>query len=130
MKSVAAEDPRSMRRALVARAALISPVLAILWGAACEDDPTQPRIEALLPAKAVAGALIDVVGERFDGTRRFVSFGAIPAEVVLWQAQRARVRVPAGLSGWTVVVVTVDGTPSNTTSFFIEGESSDGGGNS
>ena len=87
---------------------------------ACGDDLHDPLIEAILPDSASPGVMVDVVGERFDGVTRQVSFGATPAQAVLWQDRRVRVQVPAGISGLTRVVVTVDGMPSNPVSFQVQ----------
>jgi uncharacterized protein (TIGR03437 family) len=100
-------------------------LLLLLLGLAC-GDPSGPRIEALLPASAAPGDVVDVVGERFEGRQRSVAFGGRSAEVLFWQPQRARVRVPSGLAGSTNVVVTIDGRPSNPQSFTV-GDSGDAG---
>jgi len=66
------------------------------------------------------GTVVDLVGERFAGAERQVHFGGVAAVVDSWQDRRARVRVPAGPTGLTVVVVTIDGRPSNPLEFFVE----------
>jgi hypothetical protein len=100
------------------RALVIAGLLALLAG--CGDDVVDPRIEAILPDRGAPGTVVDVVGERFAGVERQVSFGGVAAVVDSWQDQRARVRVPAGPTGLTVVVVTIDGRPSNPVDFLVE----------
>jgi len=87
---------------------------------ACGDDPVDPRIEAILPDHGQPGVVVDVVGARFDGSQRQVSFGGQPAQVQLWQEGRVRVAVPARSAGLTLVTVTVDGRPSNPVNFRLE----------
>lgn len=95
-------------------------LLLLLLMPACGDEPLAPRIEAILPDHGQPGESVDVVGERFGGTVRQVSFGGEPAQVSLWQAARARVAIPSRAAGLTLVTVTVDGRPSNAVSFQIE----------
>jgi hypothetical protein len=100
--------------------ALLSLSLAVTAG--CGAEAIDPWIEAILPDHAPVGEVVEVVGERFSGQVRNVAFGGHPAQVLNWGDRRARTRVPdaAGLSGATVVVVTVDGRPSNPVSFVVE----------
>lgn len=100
------------------RTAVIAGLLALFVG--CGDDVVDPRIEAILPDRGAPGTVVDVVGERFAGAERQVHFGGVAAAVDSWQDRRARVRVPAGPTGQTVVVVTIDGKPSNPADFFVE----------
>lgn len=90
-------------------------------------EELDPRIEAILPDHAAPAQIVEVVGERFAGTVQQVSFGGQAAEVLRWQDQRARTRVPGTAAGWTVVVVTVEGRTSNAVSFFVEGSGPDAG---
>lgn len=94
-------------------------LLAVLVGSLACSDPSGPRIEALLPPSGAPGTVVEIVGERFEGRLRGVAFGGQSAEVLLWQPKRARARVPMGLSGLTLVVVTIDGQPSNAVSFTV-----------
>ncbi len=94
-------------------------LVALLSSAAACSDPSDPQIEALLPERGSPGSIVEIVGERFDGRERSVAFGGTSAEVLLWQPQRARARVPGGLSGLTLVVVTIDGRPSNAATFNV-----------
>jgi len=95
-------------------------LLSALGG--CGEDAVDPLIEAILPDHAAAGEAVEVVGERFFGESRGVAFGGHPAQVLSWGDRRARTRVPVApeLSGATVVVVTVDGRPSNPVSFVVD----------
>jgi len=95
-------------------------LLLLALTAACGDDARNPLIEAILPPHAAPGELVDIVGERFGGGAHQVSFGGSAAEVMLWQDRRVRVEVPSGASGLTVVVLTVDGMPSNAVSFTVD----------
>lgn len=109
-----------MRLRLSAVVVLLS--LSITGLVGCGDEAIDPWIEAILPDHAPVGDVVEVVGERFSGEARSVAFGGHQAQVLNWGDRRARTRVPdaAGLSGVTVVVVTVDGRPSNPVSFEIE----------
>lgn len=108
------------RSGLTVGAVLLAFIGALLGG--CGDEAIDPWIEAVLPDHAAAGEVVEVVGERFAGAARSVAFGGHPAQVLTWSDRRARTRVPdgAGLSGVTVVVVSVDGRPSNPVSFVVE----------
>lgn len=101
-------------------AAALSLLALVIVG--CADEAIDPWVEAIMPDHAPAGEVVEVVGERFSGEERSVAFGGHPAQVLNWGDRRARTRVPdvAGLSGATVVVVTVDGRPSNPVSFVVE----------
>jgi hypothetical protein len=104
----------------MARKVLLLLLLALPQAAACGDDPTAPELEALLPDHGKPGDVVEVVGERLDGLQRQVSFGGEAALVLTWQDRRARVQVPKRPGGWTTVVVTVDGRPSNAVGFWVE----------
>ena len=84
-------------------------------------DFSPPAIEAILPDHARTGETVEVVGERFLGSDRVVSFGGQSAQVMLWQERRARTTVPAGPMGATLVVVMVDGQRSNAVTFTVTG---------
>jgi hypothetical protein len=101
---------------------LLSLFVTLTLTTGCGDEAFDPLIEAILPDHAPAGEVVEVVGERFAGEVRGVAFGGHPAQVLNWGERRARTRVPdnPGLSGATVVVVTVDGRPSNPVSFVVE----------
>ena len=88
--------------------------------AGCGEDLIDPSIEAILPQQGAVGAAVDILGQRFEGRRRFVSFGGVRAPVLMWQERRVRVYVPPGPPGHTAVVVTVDGRPSNPVDFSVE----------
>lgn len=111
-----------MRLSLGAVALFLSLSLTLTLTVGCGDEAIDPWIEAILPNHAPVGDVVEVVGERFAGEVRSVAFGGNPAQVLNWGDRRARTRVPdvAGLSGATVVVVTVDGRPSNPVSFVVE----------
>lgn len=106
--------------AAVARAGRLALLLPVLLSASCGDDPVDPRVEAILPDHGQPGDQVDVVGERFAGTERQVSFGGAPVQVTQWHEGRVRVVVPALAAGLTLVVVTIDGRPSNPVNFRIE----------
>jgi hypothetical protein len=102
------------------RPALLLLLLALPLAASCGDDDTDPLIEALLPDHGKPGDTVELVGERMDGLQRQVSFGGEAAVVLTWQDRRARVQVPERPGGWTTVVVTVDGRPSNAVGFWVD----------
>jgi len=89
-------------------------------------EASGPHIETLLPGSAPGGAVVDVVGERFGGSTRSVAFGGMPARALSFDDRRARVVVPDGLAGAVLVVVTVEGLPSNGVTFFV-GSAADAG---
>lgn len=102
-------------------AALLA-LLALVLGAGglgcgTNDDPL---IEAMVPARAPIGAPVDIVGERFVGEPRFVSFGGISAPVTFWQDLRVRVEVPDVVVGTVPVVVSVGGRPSPPFDFQVD----------
>lgn len=105
---------RALRRILV--------FSLILSTFAC-SDPTDPWIEAIVPSSGASGDVVDVVGERFGGVDRGVTFGGVNAEILFWNDQRVRVRVPEGLQGLTIVVVMIDGRPSNAVDFTVSSAS-------
>ena len=107
---------------------LLALLALLLLGLAGCDESQDPLIEAILPARAAPGVAVEIVGERFSGAERQVSFGGVAASVLAWQERRARAIVPAGIAGLTIVVITIDGRPSNPKSFFVEGSVGDGGG--
>jgi len=101
----------------------------LLLLAGCGSEPQNPRIEAALPDHALPGQAVDLVGERFGapGLEHVVGFGGSAAQVLLWQEQRIRVRVPQRSPGLTLVVVSVEGRPSNAVNFTVEGSAPDAG---
>lgn len=110
-------DQPAHRRALLLACGIVA------CAGACSDNLEDPLIEALLPARGAPGQLLDLVGERFTATRGTVHFGGRPAKVLIWTPQRARVQVPdVGLFGWTLVVLTAAGRPSNAVAFYVDGE--------
>ena len=100
---------------------LVSVMLLAAAAAGCGQDPVGPLLEAVLPARGAPGAIVDLVGERFEGTPHGASFGGHEATIVDWQARRGRVRVPELAPGATNVVVTVAGRPSAALGFTVEG---------
>lgn len=95
-------------------------ILALLiLGLGCGDEETGPHITALLPASAQIGAQVDILGERFSGQERGVFFAGQAAFVRFWNDQRVRVQVPQLPSGHTVVVLMIDGQPSNEMTFLV-----------
>lgn len=114
-----AAPPRQSAR-VCRRAALLLLFLLTASLAACGEELIDPAIEAILPQQGVVGTVVDILGQRFEGQERFVSFGGARAPVLMWQEGRVRVQVPPGPPGHTVVVVTVDGRPSNPVGFTVE----------
>ena len=102
-------------------AGLVTLTLGLLAAGCGGADFSPPAIEAILPDHAGTGETVEIVGERFLGTERVVSFGGHPAQVALWQERRARTTVPAGPMGATLVVVMVDGQRSNAVTFTVTG---------
>jgi hypothetical protein len=98
--------------------------IAMLAG--CGSSPVDPLIEAVMPTRAAVGEAVDLVGERFAGSQRSVSFGGHEAAVVFWQDRRVRALVPGGAWGSTLAVVSVDGRRSNAMSLYVLGAPSDG----
>ena len=94
----------------------------ILSTFAC-SDPMDPWIEAIAPSSGASGDVVDVVGERFGGVDRGITFGGVNAEILFWGARRARVRIPEGRPGLTIVVVMIDGRPSNAVDFTVSSAS-------
>jgi len=99
------------------RTLLVAAVTLALSACGGFDDPL---IEAIVPARARIGAQVDVVGERFVGEPRFVSFGGVSARVVFCQDLRARVEVPEVVVGTVPVVVSVGGRPSPAFDFRVD----------
>lgn len=97
---------------------LVFGLIALALSSGC-SDPVAPLIEGVLPVAGASGALVDIVGERFAGSERAVAFGGVNAATIGWWERRIQARVPEGLSGQTVVVVTVDGRPSNPFDFLV-----------
>ena len=108
-------------------ALLLAALLLSGSGLSACSDATGPHIDALVPGRAPAGAIVEVVGERFNGTERTVAFGGAAAKVLVWGDKRARVIVPAGKTGLTPVVVKVDGQVSNPVDFYSTNATADGG---
>ena len=73
-----------------------------------------------LRGRRAVGAEVDILGQRFEGATRAVHFGGAPARIILWGDGRVRVGVPRLDPGYAVVVLTVDGRPSNAISFQVE----------
>jgi hypothetical protein len=107
---------------------------ALLWCAGCVDDGG-PRIDRVSPAAAPAGAMVEVLGERFcadeagaDCARDvagYVTFGLEPpqrrGQVVSWTDRRVEVVVPSSSpAGRADVIVTVDGRSSNAFDFEVQ----------
>ncbi len=113
--------PNNPRRVIhPGRAALLLVLAALALLSGCGEALSDPTITAVLPQQGVAGAEVDILGDRFQGSSRFVSFGGVQASILLWEAGRVRVQVPEGPLGQTLVVVTIDGRPSNAISFLVE----------
>ena len=123
-RGAAAGAPRRGGQAAISGPAprLLVLALTLLVGAlvGCGPELHDPVIRAVVPVRGGPGAAVDLIGERFDGERRGVSFGGVQARVLLWEPGRARVEVPQGPQGHTVVVITVEGRPSAPADFFVE----------
>ena len=97
---------------------LLALLVSSAAGCGSFDDPL---IEAIVPATAKIGSAVDVVGERFSGEPRFVSFGGTSARVLFWQDDlRVRVEVPEVTVGTVPVVVSAAGRPSAAFDFRVE----------
>ncbi len=113
--------PSELRRVIHSgRAVLLLVFAASALLSGCGEALSDPTITAVLPQRGVVGAEVDILGDRFQGSSRFVSFGGVQASIWLGEAGRVRVQVPEGPLGQTLVVVTIDGRPSNAISFLVE----------
>jgi hypothetical protein len=94
-------------------------LLAVCW-AGCGGE-TGPLLQAVLPGRAPPGAPIDILGERLEGDPLFISLDGESLELLLREQKRLRARVPAAARpGQQLLVVTVDGRPSNALPFTVE----------
>lgn len=105
-----------------------------------EEEGTGPVIHQVTPAAATPGATVEILGERFcgdgdaandDGScivppTGLIGFGvageAIRAlDIQSWRHERIEVAVPGTAQpGATVIVVTVNGVPSNEYAFEVQ----------
>lgn len=92
------------------------PLLALSF--ACSDLPS-PRIDAIVPAEGQSGDQVHLLGAGFSGEAVSVAFAGQPARLLSHASRRVIVEVPKGLSGLTLVVVTVDGHPSAPADFWV-----------
>lgn len=88
--------------------------------AGCSDE-IGPRLLAVIPDRAPGGTPIDILGERLEGDPLLITLDGESLELLLREQRRLRGRVPeTARSGQQLLVVTVDGRPSNALPFTVE----------
>jgi hypothetical protein len=85
------------------------------------NRPTTPQISGLSPGRGVPGTVVAILGEGFspDRTKNLVTFGGIPAAVIVASTTTLTAAVP-GAAASGPVQVTVGGRASNTLDFVVE----------
>ena len=118
--------------------ALITLALAATVLSGCgPDDPEAPVLDLVLPPAAAPGDTIELLGRTFcgpggsaaaecdPGVGATISFGGgievIRADALVYTGERITVSVPdAARAGGTLLVLVVDGVPSNAVPFEVQ----------